>query len=50
MNAFIRKDMKPTLFFYLKQGGRSLSDLIEELLEEYVDEQGGVIKPKRRKK
>jgi len=50
VNAFIRAELKPTLFFYLRAEGRTLSDLIEEKIEEYVEQQGGIITPKRRKK
>ena len=49
MNASIRKGLKPSLFFYLKQEGKSLSAVIEEFLEAYVEERGGII-GKRRKK
>lgn len=44
VNAFVRKDLKPSLFFYLKSEGRTLTDLLEEAVEAYVEEQGGVLK------
>lgn len=50
VNASIRKELKPSLFFYLKQDGTSLSEKIEEFLEAYVAERGGIIGGTRRRK
>lgn len=47
VNANIPRELRASLFFYLKQEGRSLSGLVEELLEEYVEERGGIIAPKK---
>lgn len=48
VNGSIPKELHASLFFYLKQEGRSLSDVIEERLKEYVEERGGIIAPKRK--
>ena len=50
INASIRKDLKPSLFFYLKVEGKTLSEVIEELLERWVDERGGEFVPATRKR
>jgi hypothetical protein len=39
----VRKDLRASLWFYLKREGKTMSSLIEELLEDWVEEQGGVI-------
>jgi len=49
VNASIRKELKPSLFFYLKEDGTSLSEKIEKFLEEYVEERGGIIGKRKRK-
>lgn len=49
VNANIPRELHASLFFYLKQEGRTLSSLIEELLAEYVEEQGGIIGAKRKR-
>lgn len=55
VNASVPAELKASAFFYLKMqrepgAPSSLSDLVEELLDEWVERQGGVIVPKRRKK
>lgn len=49
VNANIPRELHASLFFYLKQEGRTLSALIEELLEGYVESQGGIIGGGRKK-
>jgi hypothetical protein len=49
VNAFVRRELKASLFFYLKQENRTLSELIKTMLEEYVEERGGVIQPPKPK-
>jgi hypothetical protein len=48
VNASIRKELKPSLFFYLKQDGKTLSEIVEDFLEAYVAERGGIIGGKRK--
>jgi hypothetical protein len=42
----IRKDLRASLWYYLKREGKTMSALIEEQLEAWVDQQGGLIEPK----
>ena len=52
VKASIRKELKPSLFFYLKQDAKTLSEIVEDFLEAYVEERGGIIgekKPRRKK-
>lgn len=51
VNANIRGTLKASLFYYLKAEKRTLSSVVEELLEQWVDERGGEFvppKPKRK--
>jgi len=47
VNANIPKELHASLFFYLKQEGLTLSALVNELLGEWVDDQGGIIAPRK---
>jgi hypothetical protein len=49
INANIRGTLKASLFYYLKAEKRSLSSVVEELLEAWVDERGGEFVPPARK-
>lgn len=49
VNANIPKELHASLFFYLKAEGRTLSALVNDLLTEYVEEQGGIITRKKEK-
>ena len=50
INANIRGTLKASLFYYLKAERRTLSSVVEELLEQWVDERGGEFVPARRRK
>jgi hypothetical protein len=50
VNASIRKELKPSLFFYLKQDGKTLSEVVEDFLEAYVEERGGIIGASRKRR
>jgi hypothetical protein len=45
----VRKDLRASLWYYLKREEKTMSSLIEELLEGWVEEQGGIIAPKGKK-
>lgn len=49
VNANIPKELHASLFFYLKAEGRTLSALVNDLLTEYVEGQGGIITPRKPK-
>lgn len=49
VNANIPKELHASLFYYLKAEGRTLSALVNDLLTEYVEEQGGIITPRKPK-
>lgn len=48
VNANIPKELHASLFYYLKAEGRTLSALVNDLLTEYVEEQGGIITPRKK--
>lgn len=50
INANISADLKASLFYYLKAEGKSLQDVIEELLVKWVERQGGIITPPKKKR
>jgi predicted CopG family antitoxin len=49
VNASIRKELKPSLF-YMKHVETSLSEVIEEFLEDYVAKRGSIIGAKAPRK
>ena len=49
LNANIRRTLHASLFYYLKAERRTLSSVVEELLEQWVDERGGEFVPPKRK-
>jgi hypothetical protein len=46
----VRKDLRASLWYYLKRDEKTMSALIEELLEDWVEKQGGVIGAPKGKK
>lgn len=54
VNANIDKELKASLFYYLKvkpaKETTTLQDLIEKLLADWVDKQGGIIAPPKKKR
>ena len=45
----VRKDLRASLWYYLKREGKTMSALIEEQLEAWVEEQGGLIETPKTK-
>ena len=43
----VRKDLRASLWYYLKREEKTMSSLIEDLLEDWVENQGGVISEKK---
>ena len=50
INASVRRSLHASLFYYLKVERKTLSSVIEELLESWVDERGGEFVPPARKR
>jgi len=50
VNANISAELKASLFYYLKAEGKTLQDVIEELLTGWVERQGGIIAPPMKKR
>jgi hypothetical protein len=46
----VRKDLRASLWYYLKREEKTMSSLIEELLEDWVEEQGGIVEPQKKGK
>ena len=50
VNANISADLKASLFYYLKAEGTTLQDVIEKLLSDWVEKQGGIIAPPKKRR
>lgn len=50
VNANISAELKASLFYYLKAEGTTLQDVIEKLLADWVERQGGIIAPPKKKR